>query len=199
MYMIEKIHSYYTYLPISSLIDNSDESCPPEPDSNSTVYKDCRRDICKMIKDYPSRGPTLVRLSWHASGTYSKITNDGGSYKGTIRFKDEVGRGSNVGLAAAEGWLIDIYLKVCRVTSHPSLADSSREQTTNSTPLYPQYNKINGMTYADLYTLAGSEAISCMGGPKIEWKSGRMDSTDERDIPPDYRLPSPDMGSMSKT
>lgn len=152
-----------------------------------------------MIKDYPSRGPTLVRLSWHASGTYSKITNDGGSYKGTIRFKEEVGRGSNVGLAAAEGWLTDIYIKVFRSSSFPSFADSSRKQTANIFFLKSQYNKINGLTYADLYTLAGSEAISCMAGPRIEWKSGRIDSTDERDLPPDYRLPSPDMGSMNKT
>jgi cytochrome c peroxidase len=33
-----------------------------------------------------TQGPTLVRLSWHSSGTYDKISKTGGSGQGSIRF-----------------------------------------------------------------------------------------------------------------
>lgn len=43
----------------------------------------CAQDIASIIKmpDYDdgSCGPVLVRLAWHASGTYDAETNTGGS------------------------------------------------------------------------------------------------------------------------
>ena len=70
----------------------------------------------------------LVRLAWHSSGTYDKDSNTGGSGAGTIRFKEELAHGGNAGLAAtAVQWLEPI---------HSKYADS-------------------GLSYADLYTLAG--------------------------------------------
>lgn len=60
----------------------------------------------------PAKGPTLVRLAWHSSGTYSKILKDGGSSKGTIRFKEELAHGANAGLDTATMWLEPIYKKV---------------------------------------------------------------------------------------
>lgn len=35
--------------------------------------------------DDGSYGPVLVRLAWHASGTYDKTTNTGGSNGATMR------------------------------------------------------------------------------------------------------------------
>lgn len=56
-----------------------------------------RLEIDKIYTSDPNKGPTLVRLSWHASGTYDKITKTGGSQKGTIRFKEELAHGANAG------------------------------------------------------------------------------------------------------
>lgn len=46
-------------------------------------------------------GPTLVRLAWHASGTYDKESGTGGSDGATMRFKPESGHGANAGLHVA--------------------------------------------------------------------------------------------------
>lgn len=37
--------------------------------ANSVDYEAVSADIASMIKKDPSRGPTLVRLAWHSSGT----------------------------------------------------------------------------------------------------------------------------------
>ena len=36
--------------------------------------------------------------------------------------------------------------------------------------------KFPGISYADLYTLAGVVAVEEMGGPKIKWVPGRTDA-----------------------
>lgn len=46
-------------------------------------------------------GPTLVRLAWHASGTYDKESNTGGSDGATMRFSPESQHGANAGLHVA--------------------------------------------------------------------------------------------------
>lgn len=46
-------------------------------------------------------GPTLVRLAWHASGTYDKHSGTGGSDGATMRFQPESGHGANAGLEVA--------------------------------------------------------------------------------------------------
>lgn len=58
----------------------------------SPDYSAVRKDIENLILDRPEKGPTLVRLAWHSSGTYDKMTKTGGSSKGTIRFPEELGR-----------------------------------------------------------------------------------------------------------
>ena len=89
-------------------VARSDFICPADAD----MYKDCRASICSLIRADLEKGPTLVRLAWHASATYNKMTNKGGSYNGTIRFPEEVSRGANNGLATAMGWLQEIWLNV---------------------------------------------------------------------------------------
>lgn len=95
--------------------------------SSSVDYKAVSRDIAALIQKNPDWGPTMVRLAWHSSGTYDKATKTGGSGGGTIRFPKELAHGGNAGLAStAVEWL---------------------------EPLHAKY--ADGLSYADLYTLAG--------------------------------------------
>jgi catalase (peroxidase I) len=92
-------------------------------------YKAVASDIASIVKDDPDKGPTLVRLAWHSSGTYDKMSKDGGSGGGTIRFREELAHGGNAGLGStAVVWLEDVKKKY---------GDS--------------------LSYADLYTLGGGE------------------------------------------
>lgn len=96
---------------------------------NNVDYKAVAGDISNIIKGDPNKGPTLVRLAWHSSGTYDKMSKDGGSGGGTIRFKEELAHGGNAGLGVtAVPWLEDVKKKY---------GDS--------------------LSYADLYTLAGGK------------------------------------------
>jgi catalase (peroxidase I) len=114
----------------------------------SVDYLKIREEIKSILKnpdwDDGSIGPVLVRLGWHASGTYSKETKTGGSNGGTMRFKPESTDGANAGLEKARAFL---------------------------EPIKQKYN----ISYGDLWTLASVVAIEEMNGPKIPWKSGRVD------------------------
>lgn len=103
-------------------------------DEVAVDYKAVANDISQTVKDNPDWGPTLVRLSWHSSGTYDQMTKTGGSGSGSIRFKEELAHGGNAGLAdTAVKWMEPIHAKY---------ADS-------------------GLSYADLYTLAGGTPLFC--------------------------------------
>lgn len=97
-----------------------------------------------MNTDNPLK-QVLVRLAWHASGTYDKATGTGGSNGATMRFAPESDHGANAGLKHARDFL---------------------------EPIKTQFPWI---TYSDLWTLAGSAAIQELGGPKIPWRPGRED------------------------
>ncbi|GAX79031.1 hypothetical protein CEUSTIGMA_g6471.t1 [Chlamydomonas eustigma] len=141
----------------------------------SIDWQALRKDIMEVIADPASpggigeRGPTIVRLAWHSSGTYDKMTRTGGSGGGTIRFKEELSHGANAGLDKPVAWLEPVKAK------HPAVS------------------------YADLYTLAGAVAIEAMGGPTIAWRAGRVDALDPSAVTPDGRLPEADQGSPPKT
>lgn len=49
-----------------------------------------------------SLAPVLIRLAWHASGTFDKETGTGGSNYATMRFKPESEHGANNGLVSVE-------------------------------------------------------------------------------------------------
>ena len=120
-----------------------------------------------------NKGPTLVRLAWHSSGTYDKMSRTGGSGKGTIRFKEELAHGANNGLQLAVAWL---------------------------EPIYQKYHSVGqDLSYADLYTYAGIVAIEALQGPKIPWRAGRVDSMDPDDVTPNGRLPEADLGAPAAT
>ncbi|TPX75345.1 hypothetical protein CcCBS67573_g03394 [Chytriomyces confervae] len=48
------------------------------------------------------------------------------------------------------------------------------------------------ITFADLVSFAGALSVSAMGGPKINWRSGRNDAKDFQDAPVDPTAPIPD-------
>ena len=156
----------------------------------SSDFKAVRKAVYDLVKSNPDKGPTLLRLAWHSSGTYDKISKTGGSSLGTIRFKEELSHGANNGLDLAVSWLEPIHL------SNPTIS------------------------YADLYTLSGGKlikivmtfvniylhyhlllvvAIEALGGPIIGWRAGRVDSITPSDVTPDGRLPSADKGSPANT
>lgn len=61
--------------------------------------------------DDGSYAPVLLRLAWHASGTFDKETGTGGSNGATMRFNPESGHGANAGLNAARDFLEPIKSK----------------------------------------------------------------------------------------
>lgn len=126
------------------------------------------KDIKKLIEEDKNIGPTLVRLSWHSSGTYSVHSKTHGSDGGTIRHKEELAHGANAGLPGAIAQLQTIHKAHFRLIS-----------------------------FADLITLAGVVALKEMGLPNIKWRCGRVDKQ-ESDSPPEGRLPNADMGGEKK-
>lgn len=53
----------------------------------------------------------LVRLAWHAAGTYDAKTGTGGSDGATMRFAEESKHGANAGLAYARDALEPVKKK----------------------------------------------------------------------------------------
>lgn len=81
-----------------------------------------------------------------------------GGANGTVRFMPESGHKANSGLGIARDLL---------------------------QPIKDKYEEIS---YADFYQLASSVAVEFSGGPKIPFRFGRVDATEE-DCAPDGRLP----------
>lgn len=112
---------------------------------------------------------TMIRLAWHAAGTYSCIDKNGGSNGALQRFEPECSWGANAGLKLARDQL-----------------ESIKQQFPN-------------LSYADLYTYAGIVAVEATGGPTVPFRTGRTDATDGSTSPPDGRLPDADKGSFANT
>ena len=84
---------------------------PSAEAAGSVDYKAVANDISAILEKDLDKAPTLIRLAWHSSGTYDKMSKDGGSGPGTIRFKEELAHGGNAGLAstAVEVTLFCVY------------------------------------------------------------------------------------------
>ncbi|TIB65289.1 hypothetical protein E3P77_02818 [Wallemia ichthyophaga] len=127
-------------------------------DSGSRDYQKVYNAIVDVLEnenyDDGTFAPVLLRLAWHASGTFSKHdkANPGGSNKATMRFKAEAEDGANAGL------------------------EVGRDLLNNR--VKPQFPWIS---YGDLWTLAGVVGLQEMGGPKVAWRPGRIDGMDERE------------------
>jgi cytochrome c peroxidase len=113
-------------LALSSLI-----GVPSASLAASADYTAVAADISNLVKASPDIGPTFVRLAWHSSGTYDKMSKDGGSGKGTTRFKEELAHGANAGLAKTVVAMME--------------------------PLKEKYGE--NLSYADLYTLGGGMSV----------------------------------------
>ncbi|KAI8641318.1 heme peroxidase [Parasitella parasitica] len=142
---------------------SSSSSDAPTEKKKDIDYQQVYNDIAEMLDDDSnyddgSYGPVLVRLAWHASGTYDKETKTGGSNGATMRFAPEANHGANNGLAIARDLMEKIHAK------------------------YP------GISYGDLWTLAGVCAVQELGGPTVAWRPGREDAF-ETSCTPDGRLP----------
>jgi len=127
-------------------------------------FASVRRDVVELMKADGDFGPTLVRLAWHSSGTYDRMSKTGGSGGGTIRFKEELAHGGNAGLDKAVARLEPIKKR------HPDVS------------------------WADLIAFVGVVAIEEMGGPKLKFSYGRVDEMDPKAVTPDGRLPDADKG-----
>ena len=148
-------------------------------DAASTVAADLpkvKEAILEIIEnDMEKRGDgtslygTLIRLAWHASGTYAAADDSGGSNGARMRFNPEASWGANAGLGVARQ------------------------------ALEPVKAKFPHLSYADLYTYAGVVAVEEAGGPQIPYATGRTDFDDGATSPPDGRLPDADKGSRPKT
>eukprot|EP01128_Nolandella_sp_AFSM9_P006098 TRINITY_DN3069_c0_g1_i1.p1 TRINITY_DN3069_c0_g1~~TRINITY_DN3069_c0_g1_i1.p1 ORF type:complete len:388 (+),score=115.62 TRINITY_DN3069_c0_g1_i1:83-1165(+) len=147
---------------LSAFGDEADAASPP------VDYDAVRKDIEAILEDPSyddgSYGPILLRLAWHAAGTYDKSAGNGGSDGATMRFHPESDHGANAGLGVARSHLESIAKK------HP------------------------GISTADLWSLAGVVAIEAMGGPEIKWRPGRVDKEGATHCTPDGRLPDASQG-----
>lgn len=131
--------------------------------SSSPDYDKIRQEVESILwnSSYEDKhiGPVLVRLAWHASGTYDKSTGTGGSDGATMRFLKEANDPANAGLNEARNFLESIK------KNHPKIS------------------------YADLWIYASYIAIENMGGAKMKFRAGRKDALDEKSCPPNGRLP----------
>lgn len=133
---------------------------------NHKINNFCLKNDRKNKTCTGSWGPVLIRLAWHASGTYDKSDSSGGANGSTMRFDPESSDDANAGLKYARDKLEAIKEK------HSSL------------------------TYADLWILASYIAIEEMGGPQIEFRSGRTDESSNVKCPVNGRLPDAALGAQ---
>jgi cytochrome c peroxidase len=78
---------------------------PTQSDYQKVYDKIAQLLVEKDEYDDGSYGPVLVRLAWHASGTYDVATGTGGSNGATMRFAPEGDHGANAGLKHARDFL----------------------------------------------------------------------------------------------
>ena len=89
-------------------------------------YQEVYDTIAKLIEEHDeyedgSYGPVLLRLAWHASGTYDTETKTGGSNGATMRFAPEATHGANAGLNVARDFLEPVKSKLPHIALLPCL------------------------------------------------------------------------------
>jgi len=119
-----------------------------------------------LVNSKAFAGPIGIRLAWHASGTFDKSDNTGGSNGSTMRFEPESTDGANAGL------------------------DITRSL------LEPVFEANPNVSRADVWTLAGALCVEFMGGPQIPFNFGRVDHADGAKCPANGRLPDAAQGAQ---
>jgi urate oxidase len=146
--------------------DSARPAAQPDIDAVKTDIK------AALVNMKANACPMAMRVSWHASGTYDKNGQTGGSDGATMRFEPEFSDGANKGLTM----MIDM--------------------------LKPVKDKNPDVSIADIWTLAGASAVEFLGGPKIPFAFGRKDASGTEAgipsmiIPENGRLPDASQGAQ---
>jgi cytochrome c peroxidase len=137
-----------------------------------------------------------VKIQCHSCGTYKEADNSGGSNGARMRFHPESGYGNNAvrGLCL---WLSFVTLVITH-GQFTSLPPTTQGLDKARAVLEPIKAKFPDLSYADLYTFAGVVAVEESGGPKIPFKTGRVDFEDGSTSDLEDRLPNADYGGRSK-
>lgn len=140
-----------------------------EPSAIPTVRETAARSEISsaLVNTKANVCPFAIRLAWHAAGTYDKDATEksGGSDGATMRFEPEITDGANAGLNIMQNILAPVKKR------------------------FPE------LSYADLWTLGGCQAIKLMGGPEIPFTFGRTDDEDGSNCPMNGRLPDAALGA----
>jgi len=133
-----------------------------------TVHKEALKSEIRSAIITPKINvcPMVVRLAWHAAGTYDKKDGSGGSNGATMRFNPEATDPANAGLHIVRNILS------------------------------PVKSNHSDVSYGDLWTYAGSSAVEFLGGPKVDHHFGRKDAPNGSYCPPNGRLPDAAQGAQ---
>jgi len=139
-------------------------AAPANPKVNVEALKSEIRK--SLINNKVNACPMAIRVAWHASGTWSKEDNTGGSDGARMRFEPELSDDANAGLGIIRDLLLPIHQK------------------------NPEFS------LADLWTLAGASAVEFLGGPRVPHVMCRTDEPDGSKAVANGRLPDAAQGAQ---